>query len=58
MTQWRYWLVELPAKATEVGYTWYRLYLLVVLMIAGPGLLIMVLSALILWFAFGIRWGW
>lgn len=58
MPQWRYWLIDLPARATEVGFVWYRVYLLVALVIAGPGLLLMVLLVLILWYAFGIRWGW
>lgn len=55
---WRYWLIDLPARITEVAQAWYRLYFTVVLLIAGPGLLLMVLTTLVLWFAFGIRWGW
>jgi hypothetical protein len=58
MPQWRYWLVDLPARATEVGYVWYRLYLLILFAIAaiiGPAV---VLTSLVQWFVFGIRWGW
>ena len=54
----RFWLVDGPARITEVGFTWYRLYMLVVLFIAGPGLILMALTVLVLWFGFGIRWGW
>ena len=54
----RYWLVELPAYITEVAAAWYRLYFIVVLLVAGPGLLLMASIAVGLWFGFGIRWGW
>jgi hypothetical protein len=56
--EWRYWLIDLPARTTEVAQTWYRLYFTVVLLLAGPGLLLMVLTAVVLWYGFGIRWGW
>lgn len=55
---WRKWLIDVPAHITDVAGTWYRLYLIVVLLIAGPGLVFMVLLSLGLWFGFGIRWGW
>jgi hypothetical protein len=51
-------LIDLPARATEVGQTWYRAYFTAVLLLAGPGLLLMVLTAVVLWYGFGIRWGW
>lgn len=55
---WRRWVIDVPARITEVGLTWYRMYLMVVLLIAGPGLLLMGSIVLVLWFGFGIRWGW
>lgn len=58
MTQWRYWLIDLPSTITEVGMAWFRLYFFLVTLVAaitGPAL---VLAMLILWFGFGIRWGW
>lgn len=58
MPQWRYWLIDLPARVTEVASVWYRLYFVVMLVIAGPILLLTVLTTLVLWFGFGIRWGW
>jgi hypothetical protein len=58
MAQLRYWLIDLPAQGTDILAKWYRLYMLIVLSIAGPGCLLMVLTTLILWFGFGIRWGW
>jgi hypothetical protein len=54
----RYWLIDLPASLADVGLAWYRLYLAVVLLIAGPVLLLTVLTTLVLWMGFGIRWGW
>lgn len=55
---WRYWLIDLPATITEAGFVWYRLYWLVVVCLCalvGP---VMALSVVVLWFGFGIRWGW
>jgi len=54
----RYWLIDLPARAAEWILAAYRVYMLVLLVVAGPGLVLMVLTTLVLWFAFGIRWGW
>lgn len=54
----RYWLIDLPAQITEAIGVWYRLYWIVVACLCalvGPA---MVLSVLVLWFGFGIRWGW
>lgn len=56
--RWRYWFVELPAHLTDVALVWYRLYMTVILLIAGPGLMLCVVTMLVLWFGFGIRWGW
>jgi hypothetical protein len=55
---WRYWLIDLPARATEVGYVWYRVYFLALLWLAALTVPGMVLTILVLWFGFGIRWGW
>ncbi len=56
--RWRYWLIEWPAYLTEVGYAWYRFYLMVLLWLAATLPLATVLVAMGLWFGFGIRWGW
>lgn len=56
--RWRYWLIDVPAHITEVGLVWYRLYWLVVLSIAALVLPVTVVTILVLWFGFGIRWGW
>lgn len=58
MPCWQRWLVDIPARITEVGFTWYRLYLLIVCAVAALTLPAMVLTMLVLWFVFGIRWGW
>ena len=54
----RYWLVELPATITEVGLVWFRLYFLVLIVIAALTVPVVSLTMLVLWFGFGIRWGW
>ena len=58
MASLRYWLVELPARITEAGFVWYRAYVLFLCLIAALTLPVMVLTMLVLWFGFGIRWGW
>jgi hypothetical protein len=55
---WRRYLIEIPARITEVASVWYRLYWIVVMCLAaliGPAL---VIAVLVLYFGFGIRWGW
>ena len=54
----RYWLVELPVTIAEILMAWYRLFIAVFFLIAGPGISVMVLITLVLWYGFGIRWGW
>jgi hypothetical protein len=54
----RRYLIDLPAHVTEVGFVWYRLYLMVVLWVAATVPPLMLITALVLWFGFGIRWGW
>lgn len=56
--RWRYWLIDGPARLTEIGAVWYRAYLTLILILVGPGLLLMALLVLGLWWGFGIRWGW
>jgi hypothetical protein len=58
MTAWRYWLVELPARITEVGLTWYRLYMFLLYALIAVIAPVTVIAMLVLWFGFGIRWGW
>jgi hypothetical protein len=58
---WRYWLIDLPARATEVGYAWYRVFFMALLWAAVAGAvagLLGVTVSLALYFGFGIRWGW
>ena len=54
----RFWLVELPVTIAEILMAWYRLFIAVFFLIAGPGISVMVLITLVLWYGFGIRWGW
>ena len=54
----RYWLIDLPAHVTEVGMTWYRFYLMVLLWVFATAPLAALLTSLVLWFGFGTRWGW
>ena len=37
---------------------WHRIYWLIVTVFASTVLPLMVLTMLVLWFGFGIRWGW
>ena len=55
---WRRVLIDWPARVVEVGFIWYRLYLLVLLWAAGTIPLVTVSIVLLLWYGFGIRWGW
>jgi hypothetical protein len=50
--------LDWPAKLTEVLLVWYRLYFALLLVLAAATLPAMVLAMLVLWFGFGIRWGW
>lgn len=54
----RYWLIDVPAQITEAVGVWYRLYWLIVACLCALVAPAMVLSVLVLWFGFGIRWGW
>jgi hypothetical protein len=56
--RWRHWLIDVPARITDVLLVWYRLYMVVVLSIAAILLPVSVMAMLVLWFGFGIRWGW
>lgn len=59
--RWRYWLIDAPAHLTEVGLVWYRLLFMVLLWCAAAGAaigLVGVMASLVLYFGFGIRWGW
>lgn len=55
---WRYVLIDLPVHITEVGYAWYRFYVMVLLWMAATLPLASVFIGLGLWYGFGIRWGW
>lgn len=56
--RWRTFLVDWPARVTEVLSTWVRLYFVIVFGVIAVVAPLMVLTTLVLWFAFGIRWGW
>lgn len=58
MPTWRHVLIDAPTSVTNVVATWYRLYITVVLFICAVGPLSVLLTALVLWYGFGIRWGW
>lgn len=51
-------IIETITKVIRWIWTAYHWYMLVVTFIAGPVLVMMVLTMLVLWFGFGIRWGW
>lgn len=53
----RYWLIEFPEIALSVVLRWYRLYFLVMLVIAAVVPTSIGLISLCL-YLFGIRWGW
>ena len=58
MAIWRRALIDIPYKLMDILSVWLRLYLLIVFglsAIIGPG---MALILLVLWYGFGIRWGW
>lgn len=55
---WRSRIVDTLAKAVSIILTAYRAYLVVLLLVIGPGLVLMVSAMFLLWFGFGIRWGW
>jgi len=54
---WTTVLLEAPAGATERLLRWANVYVVCVLLIA-PLALLMPTAILVLWFGFGIRWGW
>lgn len=58
LSAWRKWIIDAPAHITEVAAIWYRLYLIVTLVVIALTLPALVLTALAFWFGFGIRWGW
>ena len=55
---WRYWLMDLPARITEISLVWYRVWFMLTLWIAALAGVVTVSMVLVLWFGFSIRWGW
>lgn len=55
--RWRYWLTEAPEHVTKIALMWYRLYFVVVVIVAAviPTALALIAFGL---FLVGIRWGW
>lgn len=56
--RWRALLIDGPAHITEVAIVWYRLYSIALLWIVALTVPAVTLATLILWFGFGVRWGW
>ena len=54
MASWRYWLIDVPATVTDI---WWRFWLIVVTLLTMACFVSVTLN-LVLWFGFGIRWGW
>ena len=54
----RFWLVTVPVTAVSWVLWWNRVYWAALYAIAAVGSTVMVLTMLVLWFGFGIRWGW
>lgn len=52
MRRWRLWLLDIPARAVDTGFTVYRLYLMALMSAAIVLVFISLLLAL-----FGVRWG-
>jgi hypothetical protein len=58
VSPWRYWLIDVPARIVDFVNLCYHYYLLVVFTVAAVTCIPMVLTISVLWFGFGIRWGW
>jgi hypothetical protein len=58
LSRLRYWLIDVPSQITECCYVWYRLYFLLLLLLAAVTVPALVLGMLVLWYGFGIRWSW
>lgn len=54
----RFWLVTVPVAAVSWLLWWNRVYWTALYAIAAVVFPVMVLTMLVLWFGFGIRWGW
>lgn len=55
---WRRWLIDVPARLLDIAVTGYGLYLVAVITATAIIAPLMVATILLLWFGFGIRWGW
>ena len=56
--RWHYWLIDRPARATEIAFLIYRWYFTIVLVVGSLVIWVSLTVSLALWFGFGIRWGW
>lgn len=54
----RFWLVTVPTTAVSWLLWWNRVYWTALYAIAAVVFPVMVLTMLVLWLGFGIRWGW
>lgn len=55
---WRYWLIDLPARITSIAFVVYRWYFTVFVVVCSLIIFGSLTASLVLWFGFGIRWGW
>ena len=55
---WRTVLIDGPTAVAEVAAAWYRLYVIALLWVVVLTAPTMALATLVLWFVFGVRWGW
>jgi len=54
----RWWLIEFPTRVADVAAALCRLYFVVALGLTAIVAPLTVIALLILWYGFGIRWGW
>ena len=53
-----FWLITVPLKIVSVLLWWSSVFWTAMWTLAAITLPIMALAMLVLWFGFGIRWGW
>ena len=54
----RFWLLDVPLAIWRAMLWWHRVYFTFLIVVSSTVLPLMVLITLVLWFGFGIRWGW
>ncbi len=51
-------LIRTVVRGVDWLWAAYRVYMATLLFLAGPVLMLAIIGMLVLWFGFGIRWGW